>query len=113
MLRAQSGDLEALNELLKTIQKPLYRYISTLAREQAPAEDILQEVFIRIYRKLGWLREPQVHRFENRTQRRERRVAAGGKRPVNLGLIDVGLCGNAPQVWRALEIRKNGALHHF
>ncbi len=62
VLRAQSGDREALNELLKTIQEPLYRYISTLVREQAPAEDILQEVFIRIYRKLGWLREPQVFR---------------------------------------------------
>jgi RNA polymerase sigma-70 factor, ECF subfamily len=62
VLRAQSGDREALNELLKTIQQPLYRYISTLVSEQTPAEDILQEVFIRIYRKLGWLREPQVFR---------------------------------------------------
>ena len=62
MLRAQSGDREALNELLKNIQGPLYRYISTLIRERAPAEDILQEVFIRIYRKLGWLQEPQVFR---------------------------------------------------
>jgi RNA polymerase sigma-70 factor (ECF subfamily) len=62
VLRAQSGDREALNELLKTIQEPLYRYISTLVREQAPAEDILQEVFLRIYRKLGWLQEPRVLR---------------------------------------------------
>lgn len=62
MLRAQSGDREALNELLKNIQEPLYRYILTLVRERTPAEDILQEVFIRIYRKLGWLREPQVFR---------------------------------------------------
>jgi len=62
VLRAQSGDREALNDLLKTIQQPLYRYISTLIRERTPAEDILQEVLIRIYRKLGWLREPQVFR---------------------------------------------------
>jgi RNA polymerase sigma-70 factor (ECF subfamily) len=62
VLRAQSGDREALNELLHSIQEPLYRYISTLVREQTPAEDILQEVFIRIYRKLGWLREPRVFR---------------------------------------------------
>lgn len=62
VLRAQSGDREALNELLKSIQDPLYRYISTLVRERTPAEDILQEVFIRIYRKLGWLREPRVFR---------------------------------------------------
>ncbi len=62
VLRAQSGDRNALNELLKTIQEPLYRYISTLVRERPAAEDILQEVFIRIYRKLGWLREPHVFR---------------------------------------------------
>ena len=62
VLRAQSGDEEALNELLKAIQEPLYRYIFNLVREQHLAEDILQEVFIRIYRKLGWLREPRVFR---------------------------------------------------
>jgi RNA polymerase sigma-70 factor, ECF subfamily len=62
VLRAQSGDREALNELLKSIQEPIYRYISTLVRDRTPAEDILQEVFIRIYRKLGWLREPRVFR---------------------------------------------------
>lgn len=62
VLRAQSGDREALNELLRTVQEPLYRYIFSLVREQHQAEDILQEVFIRIYRKLGWLREPQVFR---------------------------------------------------
>jgi RNA polymerase sigma-70 factor (ECF subfamily) len=62
VLRAQSGDREALNELLKAIQEPLYRYISSLVSQQHLAEDILQEVFIRIHRKLGWLREPKLFR---------------------------------------------------
>jgi RNA polymerase sigma-70 factor (ECF subfamily) len=62
VLRAQSGDREALNELLRTVQEPLFRYIFTLVREPSVAEDVLQEVFIRIYRKLQWLREPQVFR---------------------------------------------------
>jgi RNA polymerase sigma-70 factor (ECF subfamily) len=62
VLRAQSGDLEALNELLRAIQEPLYRYISSLVSQQQLAEDILQEVFIRIHRKLGWLREPKLFR---------------------------------------------------
>lgn len=62
VLRAQSGDREALNDLLKAVQEPLYRYILSLARDQNLSEDILQEVFIRIYRKLGWLREPGVFR---------------------------------------------------
>lgn len=62
VLRAQSGDREALNELLKAVQVPLFRYIYSLVRDTSAAEDILQEVFIRIYRKLRWLREPQLFR---------------------------------------------------
>lgn len=62
VLRAQSGDREALDELLKTVQGPLYRYILRLAGERWLAEDILQEVFIRVYRKLGWLQDPKLFR---------------------------------------------------
>ena len=62
VLRAQSGDRGALDELLEAVQEPLYRYIFRLVGERALAEDILQEVFIRIYRKLRWLREPELFR---------------------------------------------------
>src|SRR6187455_857685 len=62
VLQAQSGSHEALNELFKSVQDPLFRYIASLVRDQHLAEDILQEVFIRIYRKLRWLREPQAFR---------------------------------------------------
>ena len=62
VLQAQSGNREALNELFKSVQDPLFRYIVSLVRDQHLAEDILQEVFIRIYRKLGWLREPEAFR---------------------------------------------------
>jgi RNA polymerase sigma-70 factor, ECF subfamily len=62
ILRAQSGSHEALNELFKSIQEPLFRYIASLVNDRALAEDILQEVFIRIYRKLKWLKEPAAFR---------------------------------------------------
>ena len=62
VLQAQSGNREALNELFKSVQEPLFRYIVSLVRDQNLAEDILQEVFIRIYRKLRWLREPEAFR---------------------------------------------------
>jgi RNA polymerase sigma-70 factor (ECF subfamily) len=58
VLRAQSGSHDALEELFKILQEPLFRYVRSLVQQQAHAEDILQEVFIRIYRKLKWLREP-------------------------------------------------------
>ena len=58
VLQAQSGSREAVDELFKSVQEPLYRYIVAVVKEKQLAEDILQEVFIRIYRKLRWLREP-------------------------------------------------------
>jgi hypothetical protein len=52
VLQAQSGSHEALNELFKNVQEPLYRYIVAVVKQKQLAEDILQEVFIRVYRKL-------------------------------------------------------------
>ena len=62
MLQAQSGSRKALDELFKSVQDPLFRYIVTLVNDRHVAEDVLQEVFIRIFRKLRWLREPQAFR---------------------------------------------------
>lgn len=62
VLRAQAGDREAFDALLQLVQSDLFRYVSNLVREDGLAEDVLQEVFLRIYRKLGWLREPSFFR---------------------------------------------------
>lgn len=62
VLRSQSGDRAAFNDLLTLVQAPLFRYISGLVRDKALAEDILQEVFLLIYRKIGWLRDPLLFR---------------------------------------------------
>ena len=62
VLRAQSGDRAALDALLSSAQEPLFRYLLSLVGEPHAAEDVLQESFIRIYRKLGWLREPELFR---------------------------------------------------
>ncbi len=62
VLRAQSGDKRAFDELLQTVQTSLFRYVYRLVGERAAAEDILQEVFIIIYRKLVWLENPKLFR---------------------------------------------------
>jgi RNA polymerase sigma-70 factor (ECF subfamily) len=62
VLRAQTGDREALDALLRAVQEPLYRYVLSLMGEPALAEDVLQEVFLRVYRKLRWLRTPELFR---------------------------------------------------
>ena len=62
VLLAQSGDRAALEELFESIQSPLGRYVRAATGERALAEDVLQEVFILIYRKLYWLRDPDLFR---------------------------------------------------
>ena len=62
VLRAQSGDREALDELLRSVQEPLFRYVLRVAGDRAMAEDVVQEVFLKIYRKLAWLEDPALFR---------------------------------------------------
>jgi RNA polymerase sigma-70 factor, ECF subfamily len=62
VLRAQAGDRPAFDELLRSVQEPLYRYVLSLVGKTPLAEDVLQEVFLRIYRKLRWLRAPELFR---------------------------------------------------
>ena len=62
VLRAQAGDRAAFNELLKSVQNTLYRYIFRLVGEQILAEDVTQEVFLIVYRKIRWLENPKLFR---------------------------------------------------
>lgn len=62
VLRAQSGDRGALDELLQSVQQPLFGYLLRLVGERALAEDVLQDAFVLIYRKLRWLEEPGLFR---------------------------------------------------
>lgn len=62
VLLAQSGDRQALDAMFRSIQRPLYRCLLGILGHEALAEDVLQEVFVLIYRKLKWLREPTLLR---------------------------------------------------
>jgi RNA polymerase sigma-70 factor (ECF subfamily) len=62
VLRAQSGDAQALDMLLKAVQQPVFRHIVGIMGDQALAQDVLQEVFLLVFRKLPWLREPTAFR---------------------------------------------------
>ena len=62
ILRAQTGDRAAFDELLKSNQTAIFRYIYRIIGDYALAEDILQEVFLIVYRKIRWLENPQLFR---------------------------------------------------
>lgn len=56
IVRAQAGDRHALEQALAAIAPPLRRYLARITGERA--DDVLQETLFRIWRNLGWLREP-------------------------------------------------------
>lgn len=62
VLEAQAGDLASLDRLLTAIQGPLFGYLLHILRRRELAEDVLQDVFLRIYRKLEWLEQPEYFR---------------------------------------------------
>lgn len=62
VLRAQSGDREAFDALLRSIAPPLLRYVRRVLGESVLADDVLQETLILIVRKLSWLSDPSLFR---------------------------------------------------
>jgi RNA polymerase sigma-70 factor (ECF subfamily) len=60
--RSQSGDLSALDGLLRLVQEPLYRHVLAIVRDPDVARDTLQDSLFTISRKLKTLRDPQWFR---------------------------------------------------
>ena len=60
-LRAQCGDREALEQLLRSVQPALHRYVRRLAGD-ADADDVVQDVLVSIARNVVWLIEPRLFR---------------------------------------------------
>lgn len=60
--RAQSGDLHALDQLLRALQEPLYRHLLAILADPHTAQDVLQETLLAVCRKLRGLRDPRWFR---------------------------------------------------
>ena len=68
---ARRGDAEAFTFLVRTFQAPTYQFILRMVRRPATAEDLSQDVFIRLWQHLGeiesvemlhaWLRRVAVN----------------------------------------------------
>ncbi|HCF95002.1 MAG TPA: RNA polymerase subunit sigma-24 [Verrucomicrobia bacterium] len=51
--KAQSGDLEAFEELVGAYKEPILNYVYRLVGNYHDAEELAQEAFVRLYRSLG------------------------------------------------------------
>lgn len=62
VLRAQSGDRDAFDALLREIAPPLLRYVTRVTGDVAMSEDVVQETLIAIVRKIEWLDDASLFR---------------------------------------------------
>src|SRR5271166_1514291 len=53
MLRVKAGDQSAFNFLVQKYRRPMVSFMYRMARNAAAAEDLAQEVFLRVYRSRG------------------------------------------------------------
>jgi RNA polymerase sigma-70 factor (ECF subfamily) len=51
--RLQAGDNAAFDELMRRYQRPVMNFVYRMLGDAAEAEDVAQEVFVRLYRKIG------------------------------------------------------------
>lgn len=55
--RARDGDVDAYEELVRRYQGPMYRLALRMLASTGDAEDVVQEVFLTAWRRLGQLQE--------------------------------------------------------
>lgn len=93
VLRAQGGDREALDQLLRSLQGALFRYVRGLVGDPALAEDVLQDVFLSIYKNLRHLREPRFFRAwaYRIASRQALRVAVRERKRAGLSFEEAGV----------------------
>ncbi|MFM7920917.1 MAG: RNA polymerase sigma factor, partial [Planctomycetaceae bacterium] len=60
VLRAQAGDRAAFNELAVEFRSMVVARVQARVRNTAEAEEVSQDVFLRAYRKLFQLQQPET-----------------------------------------------------
>lgn len=61
VILAQSDDREAVEKLFRVVRGNLFRYVRGLVGDEH-AEDVLQDVFVKLWRNLKWLEQPELFR---------------------------------------------------
>lgn len=62
VLRAQVGDRAAFDSLFEWSERLLRPHLRAIVRDAAAVEDVLQNVFLIVYRKIEWLDDPSLFR---------------------------------------------------
>lgn len=58
-LACQRGRPEAFEDLVREMERPLLYYVAKLLQDEDRALDVLQEIWLRVFRSIGQLKEPR------------------------------------------------------
>lgn len=95
--RARSGDLRAYGEIVEVTQATAYAIAAGVLREHAAAQDAVQEAYVRAFRRLDELHEPEA--FAGWLRRIVVTVAMNTRRRRRVTLLrldDVPECASRP-----------------
>ncbi len=114
VLRAQVGDRAAFDELVTIYQKRLMYYVHRLIQDWHLSRDILQQVWIDVFRRLRELQSPNAFRVwlyriaHNRSVTHIRRniVDSNARELITLDARD-------SQLWNDLDLLENVELVHY
>jgi len=115
--KAQKGDERAFNLIVRAYQVPVYNYVLRLVGDRALAEDLTQEVFLRVYQGLPrfslrskfttWLFQVTKNRVLDELRAVERRpravVALDDIAPLEVVDAPFERLEAIDAVWRAVE----------
>jgi hypothetical protein len=73
---ARAGDPAALEQVLRLLQPDIRRYARRQCHRGSAIEDVVQEVLIVVYRRLGTMRDPLAHRPADELRSRLHRARA-------------------------------------
>jgi RNA polymerase sigma-70 factor (ECF subfamily) len=114
VVRAQSGDRGAFGQLVARYEGRLMYYVHRLIDDREQSRDILQEIWLEVFRTLATLHSPAAFRVwlyriaHNRAMTHLRRHGAEFRAREQLAVES-----NAGESWNELDELENAELVHF
>jgi RNA polymerase sigma-70 factor (ECF subfamily) len=113
VLRAQLGDRSAFHELVDSYQERLTYYVRRMVHDSHQSNDILQQVWLEVFQKLGKLNSPAAFRVwlyriahgRMVTFFRRQRVETDARERVAVNTAET-------ERWNELELLENAELVH-
>lgn len=114
VLRAQVGDRAAFHELVTLYQERLSYYVHRLPHESHQSGDILQQIWLEVFRKIGKLRSPSAFRVWLYRIAHDR-VVTHIRRKVAYSDACEQLAADASETehWNDLDLLEDAELVHF